>query len=111
MMNKAEMRQWVEANPGRVNDGDTMMHTPLYSAASHKKIAPLTVWLLDERGADVNGTTLRGTTPLLGARTLDVLIALLDRDADPILPDSHGTTPLMDASHFWIGRDGGTPAA
>jgi hypothetical protein len=31
-MNEAELRQWVEANPGRVNDRDSDGRTPLYAA-------------------------------------------------------------------------------
>jgi len=31
-MMEVELRQWVEANPGRVNDRDRYEHTPLFVA-------------------------------------------------------------------------------
>jgi len=55
----------------------------------------LTVWLLDEQGADVNATTSLGPNPLYEARSLDNLTALMDRGADPTLVNIYGTTPLM----------------
>jgi len=46
-MTEAELRQWVDAYPGRVNDRDWMGITPLFVAACHRKSLPL--WLLDEK--------------------------------------------------------------
>jgi len=76
-MNEAEMRQWVEANPGRVNLWDRYGCTPMYAAVWRLQSLPLTVWLLDEKGADVNATTSLGTTPLCVALFLDILTALM----------------------------------
>lgn len=47
----------IEANPGRVNDTyDDAGHSPLYVAALLGSV-PLVVWMLDEKGADLNGFT------------------------------------------------------
>jgi len=54
-MNEVQMRHWVEANPGRVDDKDRYGRTPLYVAVRDIKSLALTVWLVDEKGADVNG--------------------------------------------------------
>jgi hypothetical protein len=94
-LNEAELRQWVEANPGRVNDRDKGGYTPLIVAVCYIKSLPLTVWLLDEKGADVNATSLCGYTPLHMAPSLDILAALLNRGADPTLLNRFGRTPLM----------------
>ena len=54
-MSEVELRQWVEANPGRVNNMDSSVGLTLLAAiASKKKGLSLVVWLLDEKGADVN---------------------------------------------------------
>lgn len=53
-MNEAQLQQWVEANPGPINKMDSGGYTPLYVAACVVENLPLTVWLLDEKGADVN---------------------------------------------------------
>lgn len=63
-MSEAQLRQWVEANPGRVNDRDSKCYTPLSAAAVREHSLSLFVWLLDEKGADVNATTVHGYTPL-----------------------------------------------
>ena len=53
------------------------------------------MWLLDEEGGDVNGTTPLGSTPLHYPGSLDILTALMDRGANPTLSDNRGWTPLM----------------
>lgn len=63
----------------------------------------LTVWLLD-KGADLNARNKHGNTPLHVAESLDVLDALLDRNADPILPNNGGMPPVM--NHMLFGRAG-----
>ena len=55
-MTEAKLRQWVDANPGWVNDRDMAGETPLYVAARFKRSLPLVLWLLDDKGADVNAT-------------------------------------------------------
>lgn len=84
-MTEAELREWVEANPGRVIDRGKHQKTPLYAAIRIFESVPLIMWLLDGKGADVNGRAYHGKTPLLVARSLDILNALLVRGADPSL--------------------------
>ena len=80
-----ELRQWVEANPEHVNGRDMEGYTPLYTASCYMESLPLTEWLLDEKGADVNDKLRGGFTSLHGALSHDILNALLDRRADPTL--------------------------
>jgi len=94
-MSEPELRQWVEANPGRVNDRDSRGHTPLFVTAFFLRDLPLTVWLLDEKGADANARCCRGLTALYSARSLAILITLLDRGADPAVVADSGATLLM----------------
>ena len=51
-MTETELRQWVEANPGRVNEPDRDDFTLLYVAVSHLKSLSLTVWLRERRGRE-----------------------------------------------------------
>ena len=64
-------------------------------AATRKSAYSLIVRLLDEKGADVNGTTKYGDTPLHLARAPDLITALLDRGADPARVNAHNLPPLM----------------
>ena len=57
-------------------------YTPLLVAVYILKSLPLTVWLLDEKGADAIATFHQGGTALYGSRSLATLTALLDRGAD-----------------------------
>jgi len=100
MMSEPELLQWVEANPGRVNDRDSLGHTPLLIAALLLRDLPLTVWLLDEKGADANARCVRGSTALYGARSLAILTTLLDRGADPAVIADSGATLLMMQAGF-----------
>ena len=97
-MNEAELRQWVGANPGRVNDRDMNGITPLYIPVHRKKSLPLNLWLLDKNGADVNTTTSIGWSALHLASSFDILDVLLDRGADPTL-QSQVWYPLMQQVH------------
>jgi len=47
------------------------------------------------RGADVNATTGGEMSPIHYADTLDILNALMDRGADPIVPHCEDKAPLM----------------
>lgn len=85
----------MEANPGRVNDRDSIGRTALYSAVWYKESLSLIVRLLDDKGTDVNGTDTDGHTPLHAAQSLDVLNALLDHGADPTLVTTDGWSVLM----------------
>ena len=51
---EAQLRAWVEAHPECVDDYYAGGCTPLYMAVDELKSLSLTLWLLDEKGADVN---------------------------------------------------------
>ena len=53
-MSDLELRQWVEANPGRVNEWDSDRWTPLLAAINVFDSALLVLWLVNEKGADIN---------------------------------------------------------
>lgn len=72
-MSEAQLRQWVESNPEGVDDWGSDGSTPLYVAVFKLKSLPLALWLLDEKGADVNAATSQGATLVHGAFTLDLL--------------------------------------
>ena len=99
-MNEGQLRQLMEANPGRVNDKDERGLTPLCVAVDRIESLPLIMWLLDEKGAYMNDTSKFGSTPLHAARSLDILTALMDRGANPALPTEYGWTPLMSQSAY-----------
>jgi ankyrin repeat protein len=71
MRDEAALRQWVEANPGRVNEmlkdrsWADAGRTVLFAAVFYLKSLPLTVWYLNEKGADVNAICTYESTPLL----------------------------------------------
>ena len=92
---EAELREWVDANPGRVNDMDKWGEPPLYEIVRDKGSLSLVMWLVDEKGADVNARYRGKFTPLDVAKALDIITALLDRGADPALVAGHRATPLM----------------
>jgi len=95
-MGKAELQQWVDANPGRIDDRDSEGITPLFATAYNRKSLSLVEWLLDEKGADVNARADFGLTATHAARSLDILNALCSRGADPTLSGvPRGRTPLM----------------
>lgn len=94
-MSEAELRLWVEANPGRVNDKDNQGLTALVWAACQLESLPLTVWLLDEKGADVNARWIGGRTVLMSTTSPDIISALLARGADPALAEDKGWTSLI----------------
>ena len=96
-LSEAKMRQWGERHPHLVNDKDELgMTTPLYIAVNVEESLPLTLFLLDEKGADVNAWSRDGKTPLHVTHKLPILNALLERGADVTLKDGAGMTPLHD---------------
>lgn len=102
-MTEAELRQWVEANPGLLNEWDGTTQTPLFVAADKFQDVPLILWLVNEKGADVNAAVdCNGMTTLHLAKSLDVIKALLDCGTDPTMQEQTGErNPL---THF-LGRD------
>lgn len=93
--NEAELRRWVEANPEHVNDKDVHSETPLFVAVCNLDNVPLTAWLLDKKGADLD-TRCRIGLPLLHvAKSLDMVNALMDRGADPASLANDGSTVLV----------------
>ena len=87
-MTEPELRQWVEANPGRVNDRDRFGHTPFNAAVYRRKSVPLILWLVKEKGADVNAEIANSCYRLACAETVDIVNALLDCGTDPNLMPS-----------------------
>jgi ankyrin repeat protein len=69
-------------------------------AAAWKYTHSLVVRLLDEKGADVNGTRRDGSSALHVAASLDILIALLDRGADPTRVNQRTRSPLMQQAFY-----------
>jgi len=63
-MSEAELRQWVEANPGRVNDRDSRAFTPLTASALYLRSLAMVMRLLDEKRADANATMENGRSAL-----------------------------------------------
>ena len=94
-MAEAELRQWVTENPGDVNATDRDSWTPLFVTSWSLTHLALTIWLVDEMGADVNGQISNNTTPLHVVGDAAILNALLDRGADPTPSNRTGILPLM----------------
>ena len=94
-----ELRQWVQAHPGHIEDLDKDGDTALYSTAFYKKDLALVQWLIDTQGAGANGRTSGGRTALHEAGTLPILQALLERGADPTLLDNYGWTALINQAY------------
>lgn len=74
-MTELHLRQWVEANPGRVNCEDPLARTPLFVAAK-KHTLSLVLWLLD-KGAFMSDDVL------CVAGSADIIKALLDLGHEP----------------------------
>jgi len=100
-MTKKKLRRWVQANPTRVNDRDGRAQTPLHAAAGSLDSLSLVLWLLDEKGADLNVQDHIGDTPLHLTDSRKIITALLDHGADSSLLRDITLTPLM-----WHAYDG-----
>lgn len=70
-MTEAEMRQWVEGNPGLVycalQEAVFNCRPPLDPPAYPPKSLALILWLLDEKGADLNARRYAGDTLIFRA--------------------------------------------
>jgi len=88
----------TDANPTRVDDCDAGGITPLYTAVNQNNMA-LVLWLLEEKGANVNNKSYWGHAPLHAplhdAVFLEILTALLDRGADPTVLNKKHQSALM----------------
>lgn len=93
-MTEEELRLWVDANPTRVNDRDRDGCTPLHAAACTLDSLPLFLWLL-RKGSDVNAKDNFGYASLHSTDSPDIITALLDNGADPLLLSDFSSTPLM----------------
>ena len=69
--NEAELWRWVEANPEHVNDKDVHSETPLFVAVCNLDNVPLTAWLLDKKGADLDMRCRIGLSLLHVAKSLN----------------------------------------
>ena len=87
----------MEANPGFVNEWDWNYQTPLFVAVNKFQHVPLILWLVNEKGADVNAAVdCNGLSLFHVARSCDVVKALLDCGTDPTLQEAtNGDTPLI----------------
>ena len=110
-MSEVELRQWVEANPGRINDRDSSSGlTPLTVAASKKMGLSMVVWLLDEKGADPTRIDFLGCSALMHQMrngTAKVVRLLQDPRvrATVDMQDKEGNTALHHACCKYGGTD------
>jgi ankyrin repeat protein len=98
-MSESEMRRYAEEHPERVNEQDDDGWTLLSVAALHRASLDMITWLIDEKGADINGRSSGGHTAIFYA-SLEVLSFLLERGADPTVQSSEGRTALVEHSLF-----------
>jgi len=83
-MSDEEIQQWVEANPGRINDKDFHNTNSLYEVAIHRNDMPLTVWLLDEKDAEwISKIIFDSPSP-------EILAVFLDRSVHGFHPAERG---------------------
>lgn len=96
-MDEKRLRTWVENNRDRLDTyRDKYRETVLHVAAESSEIsAAFLVWLIKDKGVDVNGKSKNGKRALHLADSVEKLSALLNNDADPTLVDDDGENPLM----------------
>lgn len=82
-------------NPSLVNEPDVKGVTPL-EVAVDRDLVDLVEWLVDEKGACVNRVGQDRSTPLHAATSCLMITTLLERGAEPSLPNSSGFTVLME---------------
>lgn len=99
-MSEVTLQQWVDNHPGRINDEDAEGYTPLNAAISRLNSLPLTLYLLDEKDADIHHRSTNGCTPIQKAKSVDIITALLQRGADPSTVDDCGYSALMGRAAF-----------
>jgi len=94
----------VEANPGFANEWDWNYDTPLFVAVDKFQHVPLILWLVNEKGADVNAAGNRNGLSLFHvASSCEVVKALLDCGTDPTLQEAtNDDTPLI--SYLWYSK-------
>jgi hypothetical protein len=95
-MSEETMRYIAEHYPELVNEQGSCGHTFLTAAARCNVSEGLMRWLVDEKGADIQGRT-RGAqlTALMVAKAPSMVLFLLKRGADPTLLSGNGWTALM----------------
>jgi hypothetical protein len=91
----AKLRQWVEENPGHIEDWDCNGMTALCKAAWDMEDVALVQWLIDTQGANANSRSKCGLVALHGAMPGLMVRTLLERNADPTLVDDKGRNVLM----------------
>lgn len=94
-IDEAGLRQWVDTNPGRINERAFCGYTPVCAAVRFLESLSLVLWLVTEKGADMNVANADGGTPLHFARSLDLLNALLACVTVPTSQDLNGISPLI----------------
>jgi ankyrin repeat protein len=78
-----------------INDQNMFGDTILSSCAQRQQSAALMAWLIDEKGANVHGTTRAVRTALHKAASREGVSFLLARGLDATALDNDGWTPLM----------------
>jgi ankyrin repeat protein len=89
----------LEKSSAELNITDQAGRTPLWLAAESGHVSILDK-LFEQRTVDVNSRCLKGKTPLWEASArgyLNVVRWLLNKNADPDIPDNEGVTPLAKA--------------
>ena len=94
-----QFRTLVESSPDKIKELDCEGDTILHQVVGRKdenvgELVALVTWLVDEKGADVNGGDCYGLAPLHLACMPELVSVLLERGGDPRCIDEDGWTPL-----------------